>query len=476
MKKIIFTSVCLFLILNLFFVFLSSRISAQELWTPTSTGVNVPHTRFEHTAVWTGSKMIIWGGAIGLFSYINTGGVYDPATDTWTVTSTANAPSPRSEHVAVWTGSKMIVWGGTSNTSTGGLYDPVTDTWSTVSTTNAPAGVARCTAVWTGTKMIIWGGFNNTTHSQNTGGIYDPVQNSWTPTSTVNAPSPRYFHNAVWTGSKMIVWGGRDSTGDFNTGGVYDPVANTWTSTSTTNAPSARQEGTMVWTGDKMIVWAGFSGSAYQNTGGVYNPATDTWTSTSVTNAPTARSDFSFGIWTGSNMIVWGGYNGSGSGVAFNTGGIYNPAANTWTATLITGTPTPRNLHSVILAGNKIIIWGGCDVNITPFNSGGIYTNPAVIGIEKISETVPSGFSLSQNYPNPFNPNSKIKFQIAKVSNARLIVLDALGREISTLVNEQLKPGTYEIDFDGSKYSSGVYFYKLTAGDFIETKKMLMVK
>jgi len=274
----------------------------------------------------------------------------------------------------------------------------------------------------------------------------------------------------------MIVWGGRDSVGDFNTGGIYDPVVNSWTATSTTNAPSARQEGIMVWAGDKMIVWAGFSGGVYQNTGGIYNPTTDSWTATSITNAPTARSDFSFGIWTGSNMIVWGGYNGSGSGLVFNTGGIYDPAANSWTPTTTTGAPSPRDIHSVVLAGDKIIVWGGSDVNITPFNTGGIYTNPAVIGIENISTNVPSGFSLSQNYPNPFNPSTKFKFQIAKLTNAKVSVSDILGREVEVLVDKQLQPGTYEVDWNASAFPSGVYFYRLATNNYSETKKMVLIK
>jgi len=102
--------------------------------------------------------------------------------------------------------------------------------------------------------------------------------------------------------------------------------------------------------------------------------------------------------------------------------------------------------------------------------------NGGFTGIEKISSEIPHRFSLLQNYPNPFNPVTQIKFQIAKFSNAKLVVFDALGREVETLVNEQLKPGTYEAEFEGSKYSSGIYFYKLIAENYTETKKMILTK
>ena len=99
-----------------------------------------------------------------------------------------------------------------------------------------------------------------------------------------------------------------------------------------------------------------------------------------------------------------------------------------------------------------------------------------IIGINNISFEVPKEFSLSQNYPNPFNPVTKFRFQITEQSDVRITVYDASGREIETVVNSQLRPGTYEADWNASKYSSGVYFYKMNAGDFSQTIKMVLVK
>ena len=103
----------------------------------------------------------------------------------------------------------MIVWGGDNGSSflnTGGRYNPGTDSWTATSTTNAPVGRQDFTAVWTGSEMIVWGGFTGT--YLNTGGRYNPTMDSWTATSTTNAPKGRYEHTAIWTGSEMIVWGG----------------------------------------------------------------------------------------------------------------------------------------------------------------------------------------------------------------------------------------------------------------------------
>ncbi|MBS4036321.1 MAG: T9SS type A sorting domain-containing protein [Ignavibacterium sp.] len=90
--------------------------------------------------------------------------------------------------------------------------------------------------------------------------------------------------------------------------------------------------------------------------------------------------------------------------------------------------------------------------------------------------TTLNSFSLNQNYPNPFNPSTKISWQSTVGSHQILTVYDAIGTEVATLLNEFKEAGKYEIDFNASALSSGVYYYKLQAGSFIETKKMLLLR
>lgn len=102
------------------------------------------------------------------------------------------------------------------------------------------------------------------------------------------------------------------------------------------------------------------------------------------------------------------------------------------------------------------------------------YSNP--IGIKPISSEIPKTFYLHQNYPNPFNPFTKIKFDIPKSALTSIEIYDALGRRIETPLNQQLSPGTYAIDWKGSNFASGIYFYTMSAGNYRETKRMVMVK
>ena len=119
---------------------------------------------------------------------------------------------------------------------------------------------------------------------------------------------------------------------------------------------------------------------------------------------------------------------------------------------------------------------GGADAFILGFRSSG------AIGINVISSTTPDNFVLYQNYPNPFNPTTNIRFNLKKSSQTKLIVYDILGKEVVTLVNEKLNTGSYEVSWNArhsgssSVLPSGVYFYQLVADDYVDTKKMLLIK
>lgn len=99
-----------------------------------------------------------------------------------------------------------------------------------------------------------------------------------------------------------------------------------------------------------------------------------------------------------------------------------------------------------------------------------------IVNVKQTSEILPSEHSLRQNYPNPFNPVTNISFDIAVTGNTKLIVFDVSGKIIAELVNEILSPGTYNYSFHTSSLPSGVYFYKLEVGNYIQTRRMVLVK
>lgn len=125
------------------------------------------------------------------------------------------------------------------------------------------------------------------------------------------------------------------------------------------------------------------------------------------------------------------------------------------------GEPPPVSYYEILK---------GCVIN------GIVYGDTTLTSVRQISSTVPNNFSLSQNYPNPFNPTTIINYSIPTTQYTILRVYNSLGKEVSTLVNENQSPGSYSVDFNGEGLPSGIYFYKLEAGDFVDTKRMILLK
>ena len=142
-------------------------------------------------------------------------------------------------------------------------------------------------------------------------------------------------------------------------------------------------------------------------------------------------------------------------------------------------------IHTSSVFDGKIYVFSGSTKNISQLTtSNQVYAYvPSLEPVAVIAENdiIPKFYSLSQNYPNPFNPVTTIKYSIPtdlryEYQDVRLIVYDILGREVATLVTENQKPANYEVDFDASELTSGIYFYQLNAEDYTETKKMILLK
>jgi hypothetical protein len=305
-------------------------------WTPLSS-VGAPAARQYPLSVWTGTEMIVWGGVSGGSSLpaTNPGALYHPATDIWRPMTITNAPPTTYGYgPAIWTGSRMLVWGFRNNTNLhalehlGYIYNPSANTWTTMATNGAPSARQYFTAVWTGSEMIIWGGGTNTAASSafRNGGRYRLSDNTWRPMNTNVAPEGVRGASAVWTGTRMVVWGGATQTSPnvlrCATGAAYDPTTDTWTPIA--QAPiGARSDHSAVYTGSQMLIWGGTKGTdAELNDGAIYSPASDQWLSIPVLGAPTPRWDH-IAAWTGNRMIIVNGYPSTSNN---RLGGIYDPA------------------------------------------------------------------------------------------------------------------------------------------------------
>ena len=170
-------------------------VPATDVWQTTSLS-SAPSPRWFQAAVWTGREMIIWGGRANFFGNdnYNDGGRYNPESDSWRPISTQGAPTPRSQCVAVWTGTEMIIWGGATEggieLNDGARYNPETDTWSPISNGSGLEPRMEPTGIWTGEELIVFGGmkFTGGQLSFGNGARYRPFTDTWTPLPGANGP------------------------------------------------------------------------------------------------------------------------------------------------------------------------------------------------------------------------------------------------------------------------------------------------
>lgn len=169
----------------------------------------------------------------------------------------------------------------------------------------------------------------------------------------------------------------------------------------------------------------------------------------------------------------------------YNNGGgqtVYFVSTSTgvYSTTTLNGTSTQWEQEGSSTIGNVV-----CPMILTRDSDGfvavgthgyGAFTNNIVTAIENDNVITPTSYFLSQNYPNPFNPSTKIKFAIPASGNVNITVYDNLGKEVTTVLNRELAAGQYTENFDASRLSSGVYFYRITAGSFVQTKKMILLR
>ncbi|MEO8513436.1 MAG: T9SS type A sorting domain-containing protein [Ignavibacteria bacterium] len=320
---------------------------------------------------------------------------------------------------------------------------------------------------------------NNIVAGTNLGGIYISTNNgiSWSQT---NFGNNRIVHDFEVTGNNIFA-------GTYAYG-VYISVDNgvNWAPT-TFNSGSIHSLGVL---GNK--IFAGeFNNILYSSTNNGTN-----WSQTALDN----QYVLSLAV---NNNCIYAGTAGNGIFISTNNGAAWDQTAlNNLTVYTIAVSGNyifaGCNSQRVYMSSNNGMNWIQKDEGITTLSSKvnslyilnnyiyagteyyGVYRRPLneLIGIQPISNNIPETFSLSQNYPNPFNPTTKIRFDIRGNSATQtfLSVYDILGREVATLVKEELKPGTYEVNWDATNFVSGVYFYKLITQSYTETKKMILLK
>jgi N-acetylneuraminic acid mutarotase len=313
--------------------------------------------------------MFVWGGMDEQGNRLDSGGAYNPTTDTWRVVNLDGAPSPREFATCVPMDGGVFVWGGAEAVALrgdGAVWDPASNTWSSISDSNDPSPRVRGIGLWTGEKVLLWGGEKFDSKQEKSGALFDPVENAWEPISTNLAPDRNREQGWAWTGASLYTFGNRDDGGGQVTNVLhrYDPVTNTWEAITTTETPAGRSNAFMVWTGAKLLVWGGLNASRVGiNDGAAFDPATSTWIPLSTAQPPSARGCVPFRsgwkAWTGDRMLVAGG---ADINLVQKDLALYDPDADpnqAWTQGIAWDPPNAHEFGVGVWSGKEFILWGG---------------------------------------------------------------------------------------------------------------------
>jgi hypothetical protein len=466
--------------------------TASGTWSTLGTGSSNGVNNVVNALAVVGNEVYVGGyftGAGGVSA--NYVARFNTQTNTW---STLGTGSQNGVNNVVWVlavvGNEVVVGG--NFTSAGGVsannvarFNTQTNTWSSLGTgsSNGVNYVVRALAV-VGNEVVVGGFFTEAGGaSANRVARFNTQTNTWSTlgTGSSNGVNEQVRALAV-VGNEVVVGGYFTSAGGVSANNVarFNTQTNTWSSLGTGSSNGVNSfVNALAVVGSEVFVGGYFNeaGGVSANRVARFNTQTNTWSSlgTGSSNGVSGGNVNALAV-VGNEVVVGGSFTSAG-GVSANNVARFNTQTNTWSS-LGTGSSNGVNsfVNALAVVGNEVVVGGdftsagGVSANrVARWNSG-------TSRVEQLSPTAPKTFLLEQNYPNPFNPSTTIRYQLPVASEVKLEVYDVLGKKIATVVNERQSAGSYQVVWNASGLSSGTYFYRLQAGTFVETKKMIMVK
>jgi len=430
----------------LFFFVLFTTVAVNAQWVQTNGpyGGNVTCLAFKGTDLFAGIS-------VGVYLSTNNGA-------SWTA---ANTGLPGHTVLSLAMGATGDLFCGTNG---GGIY---------ISTNNGTSWTADTAGLTNNGISSIAVNGTNLFAGTNGGGIFLSTNNgtNWTPVNNGLSNS-----NSMYVSSLVVSPTGTGDTNLFagTEAGIYLSTNNgtSWTSVLSGNGDTYQLVVSSNGTGGTNL-FAGFSLDGGTLGGGITLSTNNgtSWTSIDLgyTGTGGCLSLAAIPNDTGVVSIYAGMYPDSAN---YNPGGGVFVSTNngkSWTA-VNSGLPDDEEVRSLAVSGTNLF---------AGTSGSGVWMRPIsemITGVTGNHDNLPANYSLQQNYPNPFNPSTTIKYSVPKTSLVTIKVYNVLGKEIATLVNEEKSAGNYSVQFTGSKLSSGVYFYRMQADSFVQTKKLLLLK
>lgn len=430
--------------------------------------------RQDHASVvMNDGNIMVTGGLTGYSSfYTRSVEIYSSSTNTWQFTDSMNAA--RGEHgIALLQGSNVLAIGGFELKSCE-KYNTNTGTWSFIDSLKKVRIHGFTTTVLENGMVLITGGwyFNGIEDEYiKECELYDPTNNEWNIVDSLSVG--RLYHSAtLLKDGRVLVIGGLTPNRMLKSCEIFDPLTQQWSLTDSLSIERGNHSALLLPDGKVLVTGGGNLDSLYIYTCELFDPVTENWEIVGATSFP--HNSHTSVLLADSLILLAGGVIGPASWE------IFNP--KTFSSMYVSTLPFQKYESTIhLLPDGRVINIGGWTYDgmwVLPTPTCLMYY-PNVNNIRP-EENNTINFSLEQNYPNPFNPSTKIRYSIPNVGSGLaqtvLKVYDILGNEVTTLIDEEKPAGVYTVNFDAGSLSSGIYFYQLQAGSFVETKKMILLK
>ncbi len=455
--------------------FISSLILTAQLNDKWVDAGSIPNYKYisRHSAVLLkDGNVLITGGFLNiadtLYHPSAQSFTYDHITDNWV--KVASLKYGRENHSAILLkNGKVLVSGGDNGsdaTKKCELYDPVIDNWTETDSMKYARACSASILLPNGNVMVIGGYYIDYLMYAPAPvyecEIYNSIEQKWVEAAELIEPLD-YKPSVGLVNDSLIFAVQYNNISHYLSFQLYNLMTNQWILLPRANIISSTAKAVGI--GDSLLVVIDSEGNCE-----IFNFYSFTWETADSTDF-NRKNHFHLSKLSNRYILVHSG--------GISRTDIFDVKTRRW----IRGEDMPdirSTGTSTVLQNGNVLVIGGNDT-LSTMAIKYIPDSTVVVGIENDEVIIPLSFILYQNYPNPFNPSTTIKYAIPAINNrqatkVKLLVYDLLGREVATLVNREKAPGSYQVNFDGSNLPSGLYFYKLTAGNYSAVKKMILMK
>jgi len=429
---------------------------------------DMTYARQEHSSTLLNNGKVLIVGWVSKISEL-----YDPGSGTFSVTGSTNVNHLQGFTATLLTDGKVLIAGGVNALTKAELYDPLTGVFTLTDSLKNVHSYHTATLLPNGRVLIAGGQDHVGPQTHAVAEIYDPLTGTFSLTGSLKEHRSAHTATLLPNGQVLIAGGIQTTTPGnakyLNACEIYDPASGSFTLIQSMTHARILHAATLL-ANQKVLV----SGGAYSsNAGELYDHVAQTWTLTGPMTVLRRSNHTATRLLDGRVFLAGGNVESTTSRTE-----LFDPATNAFSpADSMTAARTQH--RASLLTNGNVLITGGYN-GTTTLKSAELLNIPSATAVKQEQspydrKDLPGVFFLAQNYPNPFNPTTMIGYGLPERAHVTLTVFNTVGQQVALLQNGEQNAGLHEIRFDAGGLSSGVYFYRIQAGEFGQTRRLVFI-